>query len=158
MIPTAKIFGLFTYSCFVLKGIVSRNEYLFTVLEIKLELSIYVLKVLQKFWKLADEKVTSKFLLASLKLLTNSENQFSNHHHRPYRSDPDNAYRKPPVILLRLLYLLYTGEDRPITEKQRQKRPMAEQKSYGNDNILAIPLIPVSSMLIHTDRQLFELI
>jgi hypothetical protein len=137
LIPTAKIFGLFTYSCFVLKGIVSRDEYLFNVLEIKLELSIYALKVLQKFWKLADEKVTSKFLLASLKLLTNSENQFSNHHHRPYRSDfdPDNAYRKPPVILLRLLYLLYTGENRPITEKQRQKRPMAEKKSYGADII-----------------------
>ncbi len=84
LIPTANIFGLFTYFCFLLKGIVSRDEYLFNVLEIKLELSIYALKVLQKFWKLADEKVTSQFLLASLKLLTNSENHFSNHHHRPY--------------------------------------------------------------------------
>jgi hypothetical protein len=81
----------------MLKGIVSRDEYLFNVLEIKLELSIYALKVLQKFWKLADEKLISKFLLASQKLLTNSENQFSIHHRRPYSGDfdPENAYKKP---------------------------------------------------------------
>jgi hypothetical protein len=35
---------------------------------------------------------------------------------------------------------------------------MAEKKSYGADIILAVPLIPVPSMFIHTDRQLFELI
>jgi hypothetical protein len=39
--------------------------------------------------------------MASIKLLTNSENQFSNPLERPYSGDfdPENAYRKPPVIL-----------------------------------------------------------
>jgi hypothetical protein len=46
-------------------------------------------------------KLTPKFLLASMKLLINSENHFSKPLQRPYSGyfDPENAYGKPPIIL-----------------------------------------------------------
>jgi hypothetical protein len=46
-------------------------------------------------------KLKLEFLLASMKLLTYSENHFSKPPQRPSSGyfDPENAYRKPPVIL-----------------------------------------------------------
>ncbi len=46
-------------------------------------------------------KLTPKFLHASIKLLTNSENHFSKPLQRPYSGyfNPENANRKPPIIL-----------------------------------------------------------
>jgi hypothetical protein len=46
-------------------------------------------------------KLMPKCLHASLKLLTNSENHFSKPPQRPYSGyfNPENAYRKPPIIL-----------------------------------------------------------
>jgi hypothetical protein len=47
------------------------------------------------------KNVSSKFYLAPLKLLTNFEDPFSNLLKRPSDDfDAENAYRKPPVILL----------------------------------------------------------
>jgi hypothetical protein len=57
-----------------------------------------------------------------LKLLTKSKNSFSNPLLRPYSGDfdPENAYRKPPVILEMLPeagYCVCIGKNRPIAEK-----------------------------------------
>ncbi len=47
------------------------------------------------------KKEKSKFLLSSMKSLTNSAKQYSNTLQRSFNGDfvPENAYRKPPVIL-----------------------------------------------------------
>jgi hypothetical protein len=55
------------------------------------------------------------FLLAFIKLLTNSENPFSNPHHTPCSGncDHENKYRKPPVVLKMVSkagYDVYTGK------------------------------------------------
>ncbi len=76
---------------------------------------------LKIFKDLLMEKSESKFLLASMKLLTYFGNQIS-----PLQRwyDPEIAYRKPPVILKIVPeagYDTYTGENRQIAKKQRRK-------------------------------------
>jgi hypothetical protein len=54
---------------------VSRDEYF---LKVKSALSVYAPMDFKIFWRLVKEKNKIKFLPASMKLLTNVENHFSN--------------------------------------------------------------------------------
>jgi hypothetical protein len=68
------------------------------------------------FSRLVSEKSKPKFLPASMKLLTISENPFNSTLQRPYSGYvyPENTYRKPPAIIKaasKVGYSMYTGEN-----------------------------------------------
>jgi hypothetical protein len=75
-----------------------------------------------------------------MKLITYSENHFSNPLQRP-KSDhsyPENAYRKPPVILKIVPEADYdtvclTGENRQRAEKQRFKSTNGREAKLGKN-------------------------
>jgi hypothetical protein len=69
-----------------------------------------------------------------MKLVTNSENPFSNPIQMLYSGDfdPKNAYRKPLVMQKTVPKAgcdVHTGKNRPIAKKQKGNRQMTEKKS-----------------------------
>jgi hypothetical protein len=71
-----------------------------------------------------------------LRLLTNSENHFSNPLQRPYSGDfdPENAFRKPHLILITVpdaIYVMYSGENLPIDQWQSRKKDINFEVASG---------------------------